>query len=92
MGKGQATTRRLSVPVLPVVEEALAHPEAFDLGRGPQPQGQLVAQLAALGAQTAKRARQEREELALYARYQNDPERQKAAPVLAQMAREDGVL
>ncbi len=91
MGRGRpATVRRLPVPVLPAVEEALAHPEKFDL-QGVS-QGQAVARLAALGAQQMKRARAEREDRELYERYRDDPERRMVAPVLVQLAREGGVI
>jgi hypothetical protein len=51
-----------------------------------------VAHLGELRAQQSKRARAQREDRELYARYRDDPERQKIAPPLAQLSREDGVL
>lgn len=88
---GKRRSERVSVPVIPPLQEAQQHPEYLGLQRSAS-QARVYSRLAEIGWETVQREHSRRIEYEAYARAAQDPEHQAVAHALARLAREDGVI
>ncbi len=92
MGRGdRRTVGRASVPLTPVLRDALAHPARFGLRRVTSVASALV-ELAERGAEAGKREAFEAAELRAYAAYEADRERQAVAGAEHEAALKSGAV